>query len=47
MRKIVQSEKVIWIDVSNPTDEDVKFLEENFFFHPFILKSIIPPIRHR
>jgi magnesium transporter len=46
MRKIVQSEKVIWIDVSNPTDEDVKFLEENFFFHPFILKSIIPPIRH-
>ncbi len=46
MLKVVQSEKVIWIDIMKPTEEDVKYLEDNFFFHPFILKSIIPPIRH-
>lgn len=46
MRKVIKSEKVIWIDITKPTEEDVKYLEENFFFHPFILKSVIPHIRH-
>jgi len=46
MFKVIQSEKVIWIDIMQPTEEDVKYLEEHFFFHPFILKSVIPQIRH-
>lgn len=44
--KIIKSEKVTWIDILSPTEKDVRYLRENFPFHPFILKSIIPPFRH-
>jgi magnesium transporter len=46
MRKKVSSEKVTWIDIMTPTENDLSFLKENFDFHPFILKSILPPIHH-
>ena len=44
--KIIKSEKVTWIDIMPPQKEDVEYLKENFLFHPFILKSVVPPIRH-
>jgi magnesium transporter len=44
--RIIESETVSWIDIIFPGEEDVNYLQKNFFFHPFILKSVIPPIRH-
>lgn len=29
-----------------PSENDLLYLKENFNFHPFILKSILPPIHH-
>lgn len=46
MRKKITSEKIAWIDIMTPTEDDLAFLRKNFNFHPFILKSILPPIRH-
>lgn len=44
--RIIKSKLVTWIDIMGPTEKDIVFLKENFHFHPFILKSIIPFIRH-
>ncbi len=44
--KIIKSERVTWVDILSPTEKDVKYIKERFFFHPFILKSIVPPFRH-
>ncbi len=46
MRRKIVSEKVTWIDIMTPTEEDLAFLKKEFNFHPFILKSVLPPIRH-
>jgi len=32
-----------WIDVQDPTKEDVAYLKEKFNFHPLVLDEIIPP----
>lgn len=44
--RIVKSPTITWIDIKPPTEEDVEYLKKNFSFHPFILKSVLPPIRH-
>lgn len=46
MRKKITSEKVTWIDIMTPTEKDLEYLKNNFNFHPFVLKSILPPIHH-
>ncbi len=46
MRKKITSGKVTWIDIMTPTENDLLYLKENFKFHPFILKSVLPPIHH-
>ncbi len=46
MRRKIVSEKITWIDIMTPTEEDLAFLKKEFNFHPFILKSVLPPIRH-
>jgi magnesium transporter len=46
MRKKITSEKVTWIDIMTPTEDDLAYLRKEFDFHPFILKSILPPIHH-
>ena len=43
MRTVIKGPKVTWVDIQNPTEEDVEFLREIYSFHPVILKEIIPP----
>ncbi|MDP3990794.1 MAG: magnesium transporter CorA family protein [Candidatus Nealsonbacteria bacterium] len=43
MRNIIKGPRVSWIDIQNPTEEDVQFLKEKFGFHPLVLSEIIPP----
>jgi magnesium transporter len=43
MRYIVKGPKVTWVDIQNPTREDIQYLQENFRLHPLVLDEIIPP----
>ncbi len=42
MRNIIKGPKVTWVDIQDPTKEDVKYLKERFGLHPLILGEIIP-----
>ena len=33
----------IWIDIIKPTNKDIKYLEDNFHFHPLVLKELRRP----
>lgn len=46
MRKKITSEKVTWIDIMTPTEDDLAYLERNFNLHPFVTKSVLPPVHH-
>ena len=43
MRNTIQGPKVTWVDIQNPTKEDVDFLRDTYQFHPLTLQDIIPP----
>jgi len=43
MRRIIKGPKVTWVDIQDPTPEDVQFLKKKFKFHPLVLGEIIPP----
>jgi magnesium transporter len=43
MYKIIKGPKVTWIDIQNPTLEDIEFLKETNGFHPMVLNELIPP----
>ncbi len=43
MRQIIKGPKVTWVDIQDPTKEDVQYLKERFKFHPLILGELIPP----
>ena len=43
MRKIIKGPKITWIDIQDPTKEDVKYLKEKFDFHPLVLEELLPP----
>lgn len=46
MRNIIEYQDLIWIDINEPTSEDVEYLRNNFRLHPLTLKTIIPAIHH-
>ena len=43
MRNTIQGPRVTWIDIQNPTEEDIQFLQKTYGLHPFILDELIPP----
>ena len=43
MRQIVKGPKITWVDIQDPTQEDVEYLRGKFKFHPLVLGEIIPP----
>lgn len=43
MKYITKGPKVTWVDIQNPTKNDVQYLREKFNFHPLILGELIPP----
>ena len=42
MRQIFKG-KVLWIDIHDPTKDDIQYLNQNFRFHPLILKELETP----
>lgn len=32
-----------WVDIQDPTKEDIQYLRKNFEFHPLVLGELIPP----
>lgn len=44
--KIIELNKLRWIDIIRLKDEDIKFLEDNFKFHHLILEEIKTPTYH-
>lgn len=46
MRYIIEGKKLKWIELQNPTKEDLDWLKENFNLHPLILKELLPPLDH-
>ena len=43
MRNIIEGSNVTWVDIQNPTKDDVDFLREKYGFHPLVLNALIPP----
>ena len=43
MRNIIRTPKVTWIDIQDPTNDDIKFLRDNYRFHHLILGELISP----
>ena len=43
MRNVIKGPNVTWIDIENPTKEDVSYLETTFGILPLTLKSITTP----
>lgn len=43
MRHIIKGPKVTWVDIQDPTEEDVQYLRKKFNFHPLVLGELIPP----
>lgn len=41
--KQVYRGKILWIDINNPTKEDIDYLAKNYKFHPLILKELSTP----
>lgn len=41
--KTIKTEKTTWLDIKEPKQEDIKYLKENFDFHPLVLEALIPP----
>lgn len=39
----IKIQNLNWIDLVDPDKRDVKFLEENFNFHPIVLKELLSP----
>ncbi|MEK7149181.1 MAG: CorA family divalent cation transporter [Patescibacteria group bacterium] len=46
MKQILPLEHIRWVKITNPTERDVKDIEEEFHIHPLVLKEFfIPTIR--
>jgi len=43
MLREIKTQNLTWIDILDPHEDDVKYLAENFDFHPLVLGEIIPP----
>ena len=43
MRQIIKGPKVTWVDIQDPSKEDIQYLKERFKFHPLVLGELIPP----
>lgn len=46
MRKIIEYNNLIWVDIIDPTEEDVEYLRNNFRLHPHVLGTLLPPVHH-
>lgn len=40
--QIIKAEKLTWIDIKDPKDEDIQWLKNRFDLHPLVLKELLP-----
>ena len=43
MRNAIKGPRVTWVDIQNPTKEDIEYLQDTYGFHPLVLDELIPP----
>lgn len=43
MRNTLKGPNVTWIDIQDPQQEDIDYLQKEFSFHPLALDQLIPP----
>ena len=43
MRKIIKGPKITWVDIEDPSKNDVAFLKKNFRVHPLVLEELPVP----
>jgi len=43
MRQIIKGPKITWVDIQDPTQDDIRYLRGKFKFHPLVLGELIPP----
>jgi len=46
MRSTIRYDNLIWVDITEPTEGDIKYLKYKFKLHPLTLKTIIPSMHH-
>ena len=42
--EIIRSKKFTWIEMKNPSAEDIGWLKKKFNFHPLVLKELLPQL---
>ncbi|HDL74893.1 MAG TPA: hypothetical protein ENH06_00715 [bacterium] len=43
MRRIIKGPETTWIDIQNPTQNDITYLRKKYHFHPLVLGELLPP----
>ena len=43
---VIKSKNLTWIDINEPSEEDLEFLSKNFHLHPLVLNELLPPLDH-
>lgn len=43
VKEVIINKEIKWIDILAPTAEDLKFLGENFNFHPIVMEELLQP----
>ncbi len=46
MRKTIGGKNYIWIDITQPSEDDIKYLKESFSIHPLTASAIIPALHY-
>jgi magnesium transporter len=46
MRNIIKYKDLVWMDIIDPTQEDIDFLEKELKLHPVTLRNVIPTVLH-
>lgn len=41
--KIIHTKNIKWVDIVNPSDEDIIYLKDNFRFHPLDFEDVVKP----
>ncbi len=44
--QIIKAKKLTWIDIKQPSEEDLEWLTKKFKLHPLVLKELLPPLDH-
>lgn len=46
MKQIIGRKNYAWIDISQPSEDDIKYLKDSFSIHPLTASAIIPAIHY-